>query len=198
MSECARICTEATGWESDYIPPWANRPAPPRPKLEALLEANEKRSKKDRHRLTRIFDDLRCEGFEGGYDSIRRFAQNWRRARKGGVAQAFVPLLFAPGEAYQFDWSHEYVVMDGVTTLVKAAHFRLCHSRMRFVICYPANTVLRFASVNGGVKSGHWAAQNEATLELGATRTTMRRPSACVIDHTSCRHSISILRFKYR
>jgi len=121
-----------------------NRPAPPRPKLEAfverleaLLEANEKRPKRDRHRLTRIFDDLRREGFEGGYDSVRRFAQNWRRARKGGVAQAFVPLLFAPGEAYQFAWSHEYVVMDGVTTLVKAAHFRLCHSRMRFVICYP-------------------------------------------------------------
>lgn len=51
-----------------------------------------------------------------------------------------MPLLFAPGEAYQFDWNHEYVVMDGVTTLVKAAHFRLCHSRMRFVICYPRET----------------------------------------------------------
>lgn len=93
------------------------RPTPPRPKLdafverlEALLEANERRAKKDRHRLTRVFDDLRREGFEGGYDSVRRFAQHWRRARKGGVAEAFVPLLFAPGEAYQFDWSHEYVV----------------------------------------------------------------------------------------
>jgi hypothetical protein len=25
-----------------------------------------------------------------------------------------VPLCFAPGEAFQFDWSHEWVVMDGV------------------------------------------------------------------------------------
>ena len=24
-----------------------------------------------------------------------------------------MPLSFAPGEAYQFDWSHEYVVIDG-------------------------------------------------------------------------------------
>jgi len=32
-----------------------------------------------------------------------------------------------PGEAYQFDWSHEIVVMDGVTTIVKVAHVRLCH-----------------------------------------------------------------------
>jgi hypothetical protein len=40
-----------------------------------------------------------------------------------------VPLSFAPGEAYQFDWSHEVVVLGGVTTTVKVAHVRLCHSR---------------------------------------------------------------------
>jgi len=36
-----------------------------------------------------------------------------------------VPLFFAPGEAYQFDWSHEIVVINGVTTTVKVAHVRL-------------------------------------------------------------------------
>ena len=49
----------------------------------------------------------------------------------------YVPLTFAPGEAYQFDWSHEIVVMDGVTTTVKVAHVRLCHSRMMLVRAYP-------------------------------------------------------------
>jgi len=44
-----------------------------------------------------------------------------------------VPLSFAPGEAYQFDWSHEIVVMNGATVTVKVAHVRLCHSRMMFV-----------------------------------------------------------------
>ncbi len=48
-----------------------------------------------------------------------------------------MPLLFAPGEAYQFDWSHECVVIDGVTTMAKVAHMRLCHSRMPFVRAYP-------------------------------------------------------------
>jgi transposase len=48
-----------------------------------------------------------------------------------------VPLSFAPGEAYQFDWSHEIVVLNGVTTTVKGAHVRLCHSRMPFVRAYP-------------------------------------------------------------
>ena len=39
-------------------------------------------------------------------------------------SQAFVPLIFDPGEAYQFDWSHEYVRLAGATTRVKAAHTR--------------------------------------------------------------------------
>jgi len=32
------------------------------------------------------------------------------------------------------------------------------------------------AAVNGGIKSGHWAAQKPATLGLGVTRGTRRRP----------------------
>jgi hypothetical protein len=52
-------------------------------------------------------------------------------------AAAYVPLSFAPGEAYQFDWSHEVVVMAGAVMTVKVAHVRLCHSRMMFVRAYP-------------------------------------------------------------
>ena len=63
-----------------------------------------------------------------------------RGANASATASAFVPLTFAPGEAYQFDWSHEIVVMDGVTTTVKVAHVRLCHSRMMFVRAYPRET----------------------------------------------------------
>jgi hypothetical protein len=47
----------------------------------------------------------------------------------------YVPLAFAPGEAYQFDWSHEVVVLNGT---MKVAHMRLCHSRMPFVRGYHA------------------------------------------------------------
>ena len=58
----------------------------------------------------------------------------------GQTAAAYVPLSFAPGEAYQFDWSHEIVVLSGVTVTVKVAHVRLCHSRMMFVRAYPRET----------------------------------------------------------
>jgi hypothetical protein len=47
-----------------------------------------------------------------------------------------VPLYYAPVEAYQFDWSHEVILMSGVTVTVKVAHVRLCHSRMMFVRAY--------------------------------------------------------------
>jgi hypothetical protein len=48
-----------------------------------------------------------------------------------------VPLSFAPGEAYQFDWSHEIVLMNRLPVTIKVAHVRLCHSRMPFVRAYP-------------------------------------------------------------
>src|SRR5450755_2269350 len=49
------------------------------------------------------------------------------------------PLSFAPGEAHQFDWSHEVVLLNGVPVIVKAAHVRLRHSWL-FVRCYPRET----------------------------------------------------------
>ena len=87
--------------------------------------------------LIRLFEELRDLGYEGGYDAVRRYARGWRREQSAVTADAYVPLSFAPGEAYQFDWSHEIVVINGATTQVKVAHVRLCHSRMLFVRAYP-------------------------------------------------------------
>ncbi len=108
-----------------------------RESLEALLEANAGKSKRERLTLTRIYEQLCDEGFDGSYDAVRRYAKQWQRGRASQPAEAFVPLSFDPGEAYQFDWSHEAVTLDGVTTTVKVAHLRLCHSRMPFVRAYP-------------------------------------------------------------
>jgi len=47
-----------------------------------------------------------------------------------------VPQVYAPGEAYQFDWSHEIVILHGGTTEVKVAQMRLSHSRMSFIRAY--------------------------------------------------------------
>ena len=47
------------------------------------------------------------------------------------------PVIGLERPAYQFDWSHEYARLSGVTTKVKAAHMRLCHSRMQLVQIFP-------------------------------------------------------------
>jgi transposase len=108
-----------------------------RDELDRRLVANEAKAARERLTLIRIFEDLRALGYEGGYDAVRRYARGWRKEHQAATADAFVPLSFAPGEAYQFDWSHEIVVLNGVTTTVKVAHLRLCHSRMPFMRSYP-------------------------------------------------------------
>ena len=108
--------------------------------LDRLLAANADASPRERLTLIRVFEELRELGYEGGYDAVRRYARRWSREHAGQTAAAFVPLSFAPGEAYQFDWSHEIVVMNGTTTTVKVAHVRLCHSRMMFFRAYPRQT----------------------------------------------------------
>jgi transposase len=105
--------------------------------LEAMLAANARRPKRERLTCQRMFDELRLEGYRGSYDNVRRYARSWAEREGERTEEAYVPLSFAPGEAYQFDWSHECVVIGGVTTMVKVAQVRLCHSRMLFVRAYP-------------------------------------------------------------
>ena len=119
----------------------------PRPKLgrwaaelDGLLAGNAAKSAREQLTLIRIFEELRGRGYDGGYDAVRRYARRWSKERGQSTAAAYVPLSFAPGEAYQFDWSHEVVLLNGVTVIVKAAHVRLCHSHMLFVRCYPRET----------------------------------------------------------
>jgi transposase len=108
--------------------------------LDKMLAENASRPKRERLTLLRMFEELRGAGYGGGYDAVRRYAACWRERAGERQAEAFVPLIFAPAEAYQFDWSHEVVVLGGVTTTVKVAQVRLCHSRMPFLRAYPRET----------------------------------------------------------
>jgi transposase len=108
-----------------------------RSELDGMLSANAVKPGRERLTLIRLYEALRELGYDGGYDAVRRYARGWQRDRSASTADAYVPLSFAPGEAYQFDWSHEVVLIGGVTVIVKVAHVRLCHSRMLFVRAYP-------------------------------------------------------------
>src|SRR5688572_14429977 len=123
------------------------REVQPRPKLgrwtaelDELLDSNAAKAAREQLTLIRIFEELRGRGYDGGYDAVRRYARRWAKERGQTTAAAYVPLSFAPGEAYQFDWSHEVVLLGGATVIVKVAHVRLCHSRMLLVRAYPRET----------------------------------------------------------
>jgi len=106
-------------------------------KLETWLTQDGQRPKSQRRTARRLFEDLQREGYAGAYDSVQRFVKGWKGQRPRGPQDAFVPLVFPPGDACQFDWSHEQVELSGVVQTVKVAHFRLSHSRQSFLAAYP-------------------------------------------------------------
>ncbi len=83
-------------------------------------------------------------GYSGSYDRVAAFARDWR-AQQQEVSRVasrgtYVPLAFAPGEAFQFDWSEDYIVLGGKNTKLQIAHFKLSHSRAFFLRAYPLQT----------------------------------------------------------
>jgi transposase len=104
--------------------------------LTEILEKEARLPRRERRSTQRLFEELRGRGYDGAHDSVHRFAKAWRNERTRVPVQAFVPLSFAPGEAYQFDWSHETITLQGLPLTIKAAHMKLSHSRMPFVRAY--------------------------------------------------------------
>jgi hypothetical protein len=51
-----------------------------------------------------------------------------------------VPLVFAPGEAFQFDWSEDWAIIGGEAHQAAGAHTKLSHSRAFIVRAYPLQT----------------------------------------------------------
>jgi len=124
------------------------RVAQPHPRLGPFISRltellNEDIGKPVRHRRSAqlLFEQLQREGYEGGYDTVRRYVGNWKKERGTPPVKAYVPLVYDPGDAFQFDWSYEQVELAGVQTEVKIAQFRLCYSRQPFCIACPRETL---------------------------------------------------------
>jgi transposase len=104
--------------------------------LEAMLDANEQLAVKQRRTLLSMYGELQGQGYSGSYSAVRRYAARYRKNRNS-LSNVYVPLVFAKGESFQFDWSSEEVEIDGKVMQLGFAHFRLCHSRMNFIRAYP-------------------------------------------------------------
>lgn len=112
--------------------------------LASWLKRESKVSRKRRRNLKQLHRDLMVLGYEGSYDRVAAFAREWHRKAREAAQQAgkgtYVPLIFAPGEAFQFDWSEDYVRINKKSTKVLVAHMKLSHSRAFVVRAYPAQS----------------------------------------------------------
>ena len=107
--------------------------------LTRWFEADLKRPNRERRTAQKLFEQLVLEGYQGSYSPVCRWIKNLKSSQPSTV-DAFIPLNFEAGDAMQFDWSMEVVVIDGLEQKIKVAHFRLSHSRKPFVVAYPRET----------------------------------------------------------
>jgi hypothetical protein len=80
---------------------------------------------------------IKAEGYDGGYSQLTAFVRAWR-GDQGKAAHAFVPLTFALGEAFQFDWSEEGLLIGGIYRRMQVSHLKLCASRAFWLVAYPS------------------------------------------------------------
>ena len=104
-------------------------------RLGEILKQEAELPSKSRCTGRKIYEVLQREGYSGAYDSVQRYIRTWKEEHRSRKS-AYIPLLFARGEAFQFDWSEENVEIGGVVRKVQVAHVRLCYSRMRFCVAF--------------------------------------------------------------
>ena len=114
--------------------------APYAGQLVKMLETDARRPQRDRRTALKLFAQLQTQGFDGDYSRVTEFIRRWKAEGGASVAKAFVPLQFEPGEAHQFDWSEEHLVIGGVWRKVLVAHLKLCYSRAFVVQAYPTQS----------------------------------------------------------
>ena len=105
--------------------------------LEQSLKADASRNKQDRRTGRALFAQLKASGYAGGYTRVTDFIRAWR-ASAGKDIKAFVPLKFELGEAFQFDWSEEGLVVGGIYHRMQVSHLKLCASRAFWLVAYPS------------------------------------------------------------
>ena len=113
-------------------------------KLSGWLEIEAGKSRKQKRTAKQMHSDLVALGFEGSYGRLAAFVRAWRADRQRDAQTSgrgtFVPLVFGPGEAFQFDWSEDWALLGGERVKLQVAHTKLSHSRAFIVRAYPLQT----------------------------------------------------------
>ncbi len=110
-------------------------------RLQLAIQTDSHRPKRDRRTALMLFKEIQKEGFTGSYSGVTRYIHHWHdQAAKVSGKSAFVPLKFQLGEAFQFDWSEELLVIGGIHRKLLVAHTKLCASRAFWLVAYPTQS----------------------------------------------------------
>jgi transposase len=113
-------------------------------KLSGWLKVEAGKSRKQKRTVKQLYGDLASLGYEGSYGRVAAFVRAWKADRlceqQTSGRGTFVPLVFQPGEAFQFDWSEDWAILQGERTKLQVAHTKLAHSRAFVVRAYLLQT----------------------------------------------------------
>ena len=151
-----REISRATGLSRNTVAKWLDEAQPVEPKyrreaakatklsaheaeLKQALKADAKRPKKERRTAKALFAQIKAAGYEGGYTRVTDFIRKWRQGEgQQASTKAFVPLTFELGEAFQFDWSEDGLLVGGVYYRMQVSHMKLCASGAFWLVAYPS------------------------------------------------------------
>ena len=151
-----REISRATGLSRNTVAKWLDEAQPVEPKyrreaakatklsaheaeLKQALKADAKRPKKERRTAKALFTQIKAAGYEGGYTRVTDFIRKWRQGEgQQAACKAFVPLTFELGEAFQFDWSEDGLLVGGVYYRMQVSHMKLCASGAFWLVAYPS------------------------------------------------------------
>jgi len=118
--------------------PMSTKLAPFAEALHRALKADAQRPKRERRTARALHAELRALGYAGGYTRLTDYIRAWLDEQgKVSATSAFVPLSFELGDAFQFDWSEEGLVIGGIYRRLQVAHLKLCASRAFWLVAYP-------------------------------------------------------------
>jgi len=105
--------------------------------LNLWLQADSHRGKRERRTVGAYFESIRAMGFTGSKNLVYGYCRAWKQEQGNAPRHAgFIPLSFEMGEAFQFDWSCEYVVIAGLRRRLEVAHTKLAASRAFLLVAY--------------------------------------------------------------
>jgi transposase len=107
--------------------------------IKLALKADLHRPRHERRTARALYVQIKAEGYAGGYSRVTDFVRAWRQGEGQSIlVKAFVPLAFELGEAFQFDWSEEGLVVGGIYYRMQVSHLKLCASRAFWLVAYPS------------------------------------------------------------